>query len=88
MNAKPRTHRIVTFLTRDEMDFLDKLEKDMMFSGGKSVSRSQIIEDLTGILKDTRMDASGIQGNEALKQKIMQAIADFVAKEKARQEGR
>jgi hypothetical protein len=34
------------------------------------------------------MDASGIQGNEALKQKIMQAIADFVAKEKARQEGR
>jgi len=69
------THRVVTFLTREEMDFLDKLEKDMMFSTGKSVSRSQIIEDLAEIVTRTGMDAKGIVDNEQLKAKIMEAIA-------------
>jgi len=82
------THRVVTFLTREEMDFLDKLEKDMMFSTGKSVSRSQIIEDLTEILGKTGMDGKGIADNEELKKRIMEAIADFAREEQARYMGK
>jgi hypothetical protein len=80
------THRVVTFLTREEMDFLDKLEKDMMFSSGKSVSRSQIIEDLAELLKATGMNANGIASNEALKKKILGAIVDFAKEEQTKKE--
>ena len=80
------THRVVTFLTREEMDFLDKLEKDMMFSSGKSVSRSQIIEDLAELLKATGMNANCIASNEALKKKILGAIVDFAKEEQTKKE--
>jgi hypothetical protein len=80
------THRVVTFLTREEMDFLDKLEKDMMFSSGKSVSRSQIIEDLAELLKATGMNANGIASNEDLKKKILGAIVDFAKEEQTKKE--
>jgi hypothetical protein len=80
------THRVVTFLTREEMDFLDKLEKDMMFSTRKSVSRSQIIEDLAELLKSTGMNAEGIASNEMLKAKILEAIVDFARKEQAKRQ--
>jgi hypothetical protein len=73
-------------LTREEMDFLDKLEKDMMFSSGKSVSRSQIIEDLAELLKATGMNANGIASNEALKKKILGAIVDFAKEEQTKKE--
>ena len=70
----PLTHRVVTFLTREELEFLDKLEKDAIFSTGKHISRSKIIEDLTDILAKTRMDAVGINNNEELEQRIINAI--------------
>jgi hypothetical protein len=71
---KPTTHRVVTFLTREQVDFLDKLEKDMMFSTGKSVPRSQIIQDLAELLGRTGMDAFGVHSNEELMRKMLEAL--------------
>ena len=69
------THRVVTFLTREELDFLDKLEKDAMFSTGTHISRSKIIEDLADIITRTKMDAVGIKDNGELERRMMDAIA-------------
>ena len=44
--------RIVAFLTRTEIDFIDKLAKDAMFSTGHKLSRTDIISALV----DTVMD--------------------------------
>lgn len=74
MNNEKVTHRVVTFLTREQVDFLDKLEKDMMFSNGKSVSRSQILQNLAGLLAKTNMNAAGVKNNEELKGKIQAAL--------------
>lgn len=74
MSKKPITHRVVTFLTREELDFLDKLEKDVMFSSGKYISRSQILQDMAELLAKTKMNATGIKDNEELKAKIEEAI--------------
>jgi len=75
MKNKLTTHRVVTFLTRDELDFLDKLEKDIMFSAGKYISRSQIIQDMAELLSRTHMNAKGIKDNDELKQRILEAMA-------------
>lgn len=68
------THRVVTFLNRQEIDFLDKMEKDMMFSTGKHVSRSQILQDMAELLAKTKIDAAGVKDNLELKQRIQEAF--------------
>jgi hypothetical protein len=75
MKDKLITHRVVTFLTREELEFLDKLEKDMMFSTGIHIPRSKILEDMVNILRQTQMNASGIKDNQQLEHKIIEAIA-------------
>lgn len=67
-------HRVVTFLTRDELEFLDRLEKDMMFSTGSHISRAKIIEDMVNLFLSTRMNANGIRSDEELKRKLTEAI--------------
>lgn len=75
MKDKPNTHRVVTFLTREELEFLDKLEKDMMFSTGAYISRAKIIEDIVKLLSKTQMNAAGIKDSQQLEQKMMESIA-------------
>lgn len=87
MKEKVNTHRVVTFLTREELDFLDKLEKDMMFSTGRHISRSQIIQDMAGLLTETNMDATGIKDDGELRSRIMQAIAKLVKEEQDKNRG-
>lgn len=74
MKDKLTTHRVVTFLTREELEFLDKLERDMMFSTGTHIPRSKIIEDMVDILRQTHLDATGIKDNQQLEQKIIDAL--------------
>ena len=75
MKKDVSTHRVVTFLTREELEFLDKLEKDMMFSTGRHLSRSQILQDMAELLSRTRMNAIGIKNDDELKKKIQEAIS-------------
>ncbi len=75
MKKNVSTHRVVTFLTREELEFLDKLEKDMMFSTGRHLSRSQILQDMAELLSRTRMNAIGIKSDDELKKKIQEAIS-------------
>ncbi|OGX10889.1 MAG: hypothetical protein A2Y42_01095 [Omnitrophica WOR_2 bacterium GWB2_45_9] len=75
MKKDVSTHRVVTFLTREELEFLDKLEKDMMFSTGRHLSRSQILQDMAELLSKTRMNAIGIKSDDELKKKIQEAIS-------------
>jgi len=75
MKDKLNTHRVVTFLTREELEYLDSLEKDMMFSTGSHISRSKIIENMVEVLRQTQMNAVGIKDNKQLEQKIIEAVA-------------
>lgn len=83
MSKKILTHRVVTFLTREELDFLDKVEKDVMFSSGKYISRSQILQDMAELLAKTKMNAVGIKDNEVLKTKMQEAIAKLNQEQKS-----
>ncbi len=82
MKKNVSTHRVVTFLTREELEFLDKLEKDMMFSTGRHLSRSQILQDMAELLSRTRMNAIGIKNDDELKKKIQEAISKMNQQDK------
>ena len=82
MKKNVSTHRVVTFLTREELEFLDKLEKDMMFSTGRHLSRSQILQDMAELLSRTRMNAIGIKSDDELKKKIQEAISKMNQQDK------
>lgn len=76
MNGKKEfRHRVVTFLTREELEFMDKLNKDAMFSTGKHISRAQILQDLAELLSRTDMDAKSLKNDADLEQRMMEAIA-------------
>lgn len=82
MKKNVSTHRVVTFLTREELEFLDKLEKDMMFSTGRHLSRSQILQDMAELLSRTKMNATGIKNDDELKKKIQEAISKMNQQDK------
>ena len=42
-------HRVVTFLDREELDFLDNISKDILFSKGKKVPRCTILKHIIDI---------------------------------------
>jgi len=42
-------HRVVTFLDRKELDFLDAICKDILFSKGIKIPRSVLLKNLVDI---------------------------------------
>ena len=54
MNNKEGEHsqyKVITFLKRDELDFLDTLEKDLYFTHGVNIPRTKLIEEIINIVR-------------------------------------
>ncbi len=72
--------RVVTFLNRDEVDFLDKLGKDALFSTGTKLSRAKLIAWLIDFLEKLRLNGNGIRSEKDLEQKIVCALGHLARK--------
>lgn len=46
MENKEILYKVVAFLDRNEIDFLDQVTKDLFFSTGKKVPRSELIKEI------------------------------------------
>lgn len=66
--------RVVTFLNRSEVDFLDKLGKDALFSTGIKLSRAKLIAWLIYFLEKLRLNGKGIKSEQDLENKITEAL--------------
>ena len=65
-------HRVITMLGRQEIDFLDKLGKDALFSTGHKLSYNDILRGLIDFAMETGISGEDIDSVEALKKKIQQ----------------
>ena len=65
------THRVITMLDRRELEFLDKLGKDALFSTGHKLSYNEILKGLIEFAMDLRLSAEGVNSLNALKEKIL-----------------
>jgi len=66
--------RVVTFLDRDEVDLLDKIGKDALFSTGLKVSRAKILAWLIDFLKDINLSGEGIKSEDDFEKRIIQKV--------------
>jgi hypothetical protein len=46
METKEILYKVVAFLDRNEIDFLDQVTKDLFFATGKKVPRSELIKEI------------------------------------------
>ena len=67
-------HRVITFLTREELDFLDKIGKDALFSTGTKLSRSKIISALVNAIRKLNIDGRGLSSKKELENKIIEIL--------------
>lgn len=75
---KEPMQRVVTFLNRDEVDFLDKLGKDALFSTGLKLSRSKLIAWFVDFIEKLKISGKGIKSERDLERKIVDILNSCV----------
>lgn len=71
MKKKKRKFRVVTFLKRDELDFLDEMLKDLYFQYGIKVPRSQLLEELI-----TSFEAMARENKKEIEEDVMRRFKE------------
>ena len=66
--------RVIALLTREEMEFLEKLGMDSLFSTGARLSRIDIISALLDAAMELELSAKGVRGKKELVDRILNAI--------------
>ncbi len=62
--------RVVAFLNRNEVDYLDKLGKDALFSTGLKLSRAKLIAWLVDFMQDLHISGENVRSKRDLESKI------------------
>ena len=68
------THRVITMVDRRELEFLDKLGKDALFSTSHKLSYNEILRGLLEFAMSLELDGKNISSAQALKEKILQLL--------------
>jgi len=67
-------HRVITMLGRQEIDFLDKIGKDALFSTGHKLSYNEILRGLIDFAMEAGISGDNIDSANTLKAKLIQGI--------------
>lgn len=74
INEEEKNQRVVTFLNRQEVDFLDKLGKDALFSTGLKVSRAKLIAWLVDFMKELNLNGEGIKSERDFDNRVKEVL--------------
>ena len=70
-----QVHRVVTFLDRQQVDYLDKLGKDALFSTGVKFPRTRIISALIDLLRKAGLSGEGLRSEQDLEERLAKRLA-------------
>ncbi len=70
-----QVHRVVTFLDRQQVDYLDKLGKDALFSTGVKFPRTRIISTLIDLLRKANVSGEGLRSDVDLEERLVKRLA-------------
>lgn len=68
------THRVITMLGRSEVDFLDKLGKDALFTTGHKLSYNDILRGLIDFAMELRLSGEKIDSADDLKRLLLDKV--------------
>lgn len=71
--------KAVAFLTREQIDFIDKLSKDALFSTGRRLSRSAIIQAMVEAFRKLDFAGSGVKSAEELEKKMLDVAKESLS---------
>ena len=74
-----QVHRVVTFLDRSQVDYLDKMGKDALFSTGVKFPRTRIISALIDLLRKVNLSGEGLRSDTDLEERLIQKISSGAA---------
>ena len=66
-NRKDMRHRTIALLDRQEMEYLDKLGKESMFSIGRKLTYSDILKALVDLARELGISGENVDSPETLK---------------------
>jgi len=75
-------HRVVTFLDRSQVDYLDKLGKDALFSTGAKFPRTKVISALIDLLRKANVSGEGLRSDQDLEERLVKRLAAGVPEAK------
>jgi hypothetical protein len=67
-------HRVITLLDRRELDFLDKLAKDALFSTGHKLSYNEMLRCLIDFMIDIRLSAQNVDSEKSFRERILRQV--------------
>lgn len=70
-----QVHRVVTFLDRNQVDYLDKLGKDALFSTGVKFPRTRVISTLIDLLRKANVNGDGLRTDQDLEERLLKKLA-------------
>src|SRR3989338_10163767 len=70
-----QVHRVVTFLDRSQVDYLDKMGKDALFSTGVKFPRTRIISALIDLLRKLNLSGEGLRSEQELEERLVQKMS-------------
>ncbi|MBI3332733.1 MAG: hypothetical protein HYZ93_01415 [Candidatus Omnitrophica bacterium] len=73
-----QVHRVVTFLDRQQVDYLDKLGKDALFSTGMKFPRTRVISTLIDLLRKANVNGDGLRSDQDLEDRLLKKLASGV----------
>ncbi len=74
------THRVITMLGRQEMDYLDKLGKDALFSTGHKLSYNDILRALIDFAMEAGISGEKIDSAQSFKEKLIRQLSKLEIK--------
>ena len=67
-------HRVIAMLDREELEFLDKIGKDALFSTGHKLSYNEILKGLIDFAMEIGLSGEKINSINSLKQRLFQNL--------------
>lgn len=76
-NIDKKLHRVIAIMNREEIDYLDKIGKDSLFTTGNKLSRIKILRAMVDAMKKLSIDGKNIKNEEALKNEILKRVSEY-----------
>ncbi|MDD2702413.1 MAG: hypothetical protein PHC33_00150 [Candidatus Omnitrophica bacterium] len=74
--------RVVTFLDREEVDFLDKIGKDALFSTGMKLSRAKLISWIIDFAKSLEINGENLKSETDLNKQLREILKENIGNNK------
>ncbi|MBI2870951.1 MAG: hypothetical protein HYY14_04495 [Candidatus Omnitrophica bacterium] len=74
LNDDKDLHRVITLLNREQIDYLDKIGKDALFSSGIKLSRTKIISAMVDAFRKAGVGGQGIKTKDEFQEKLLHSL--------------